>query len=93
MSIDDFARCTPAEFWSVSEQWRKRVEAVERGEWERSRWQALCILQPWSKKQLKAEDVCVFPWEQKQETPPERQLSAEEQRARYEAAKRRYGIG
>lgn len=93
MSIDDFARCTPAEFWQVCEQWRKSAEAVERGEWERSRWQALCFLQPWSKKQLKAEDVCVFPWEQKKETPPERQLSAEEQRARYEAAKKRYGIG
>lgn len=93
MSIDDFARCTPAEFWQVAEQWRKRAETVERGEWERSRWLAVCMLQPWSKKQLKAEDVCVFPWEKKQETPPERQLSAEEQRARYEAAKRRYGIG
>lgn len=92
MSIDDFARCTPAEFWQVAEQWRKRAEAVERGEWERSRWLAVCMLQPWSKKQLKAEDVCLFPWEQK-ETPPERQLSADEQRARYEAAKRRYGIG
>jgi hypothetical protein len=36
--------------------------------------------------------VILFLWI-KQDTPPERHLSAEEQRARYEAAKKRYGIG
>ncbi len=90
MSEEDFARCTPTEFWAVAEQWRRREERSERGLWERSRWLALCMLQPWSKKRLKAEDVCVFPWER--EEREEEALSEAERRERYEAAKKRYGI-
>ena len=79
MSEDDFARCTPA-------------EVKERGEWERNRWLALCVLQPWSKKRLKAHDVCLFPWEIKEQENREEPLDKTERQERYEAAKKRYGI-
>lgn len=91
MSEDDFARCTPAEFNAIVEQWRKQEEAKERGEWERNRWLAMCFLQPWSKKQLNIEDICVFPWEISKKTPEE-SLSETERQKRYAAAKKRYGI-
>lgn len=92
MSEDDFARCTPAEFNAIVEQWRKREEVKERGEWERNRWLALCVLQPWSKKRPKAQDFCLFPWEIKEQENREEPLDKTERQERYEAAKKRYGI-
>lgn len=35
----------------------------EKGDWERARFQALCSVQPWSKKQLKPQDLMKFQWE------------------------------
>lgn len=60
MSLRDFEGCTPQEFHWIYQSWcRHRVEEP----WERTRFLACCMLQPYSKKALKASDVCRFPWE------------------------------
>lgn len=52
----------------------------------------LCSLQPYSKKKLSVTDIMEFPWE-KQEVKTERvEESREEVKARYEEAKRRFGL-
>lgn len=63
MSRDDFCRCTPSEFYAVYMAWSEMRERADRGAWERTRMQCLCMLQPYSKKQLKARDVMQFPWD------------------------------
>jgi len=65
MSLDDFARCTPSEFWSICEQWRSMEDGRMRDGWEQTRFVAVAMLQPYSKKTLKPHDVAVFPWEKK----------------------------
>lgn len=44
------------------------------------------------KKRLKAQDVCLFPWEIKEQENREEPLDKTERQERYEAAKKRYGI-
>ncbi len=95
MSYDDFCRCAPSEFTAVWRAWQEAEERREQGEWERLRMSCLCMLQPYSKKRLRAEDVMRFPWETG-ESPGTRgstpELSAEEMEARRQAAMERYGL-
>lgn len=93
MSMDDFERCTPAEFERIYARWREQRTNEERSRWERTRSVCMFVLQPWSKKPLKAKDVLPLPWDNK--TAPEDEeemMSEEERRKRYEDAKRRYGL-
>jgi hypothetical protein len=96
MSMEDFCRCTPSEFEAIWEQWREREDMGVREAWERSRWVAMCVLQPWVKKSLRPRDVVEFAWERAEGTEiAERTVeaeSAEDVRARYAAAKARYGL-
>ena len=93
MSYDDFCRCTPSEYAAVWHAWQEADERREQGEWERLRMSCLCMLQPYSKKRLRAEDVMRFPWESG-ESPDkgDATLSAEEMEARRQAAMERYGL-
>ena len=91
MSRRDFEQCTPSEFAEVAERWHAQQQFQEQSEWERARWTGMCILQPWSKKTLKPRDIATFPWEEKT-THKKETLTPEEERARYEAAKQRYGL-
>jgi len=67
MSRDDFCRCTPSEFSTIVSRWRELREADSREAWERGRFMASVMLQPWSKKSLKPRDICTFPWEKEEE--------------------------
>jgi len=60
MSIESFDRLTPAEFQAVYDNWR-RYGIQEY--WERSRFIACSMLQPWSSKALKVTDICRFDWD------------------------------
>jgi len=60
MSLDDFERCTPIEFEAAFRSWEQNHC---QDDWERARFLACCMLQPYSKKALKTEDVCRFPWD------------------------------
>lgn len=95
--MDDFERCTPSEFNAIWEKWNEMREADMRGEWERLRYAGMFALQPWSKKSLRPTDVMRFAWDEKNEKrrmkdEEPKTHDADEERARYEAAKKRYGI-
>ena len=65
MSLQDFELCTPSEFFEVAEQWRKLREEESKEGWEKARFLAAAMLQPYSRKQLNPEDVAKFPWDEK----------------------------
>ena len=70
MSREDFERCTPFEFTEVMQQWRENQERIDRTTWDQTRFLATAMLQPYSKKALKATDIARFPWDDKAgETP------------------------
>ncbi len=94
MGLEDFERCTPSEFRAIFDAWQKQAARREQGEWERTRFGCLCMLQPYSRKKLRGVDVMKFPWEDtaQKEQPPHEAMDPQEEKARYEAAKRRYGI-
>lgn len=60
MSLQDFDRCSPSEFDEVCRQWEL---THVRDPWERARFLACCMLQPYSKKTLRVTDVCRFDWD------------------------------
>ena len=92
LGLDDFCCCTPSEFWKVYESWQTQTEHVLRESWEQTRVLCASVLQPYSKKRLSGRDVFPLPWDAKKEKKKEENISEEERRARYEAAKKRYGI-
>lgn len=84
MSLTDFCHCTPHEFHCIYRSWeRTRM----REPWERTRFLACCVLQPYSKKALKVTDVCRFEWE----TEEKKQVAAESTRERFEELKKKVG--
>lgn len=97
MSKDDFCRCTPSEFYAAYDAWWQRETDLERGRWERMRMQCLCSLQPYSKKQLRAQDFMKFTWESEEQKATscrsqQKGQSREEIMERYREAKKRAGL-
>ncbi len=97
MSLDDFDRCTPAEFRAIADSYAREEARYVEGEWERSRMQCLCSLQPWSEEKLTARDIMRFPWDkeeaeeqEEEETAPKR--TPEEEKAHWENEKRIRGL-
>ena len=82
MSLADFCQCTPHEFHHIYLNWER---TYLRNPWERTRFLACSILQPYSKKALKVTDVCRFGWD-----TPEQQVPVQEStRERFEELKKR----
>lgn len=97
MSMDDFCRCTPSEFYAAYEAWNEMQTSRERGRWERIRMQCLCSMQPYSKSKLTPQDIMRFPWEERKKSEEEgvknkKPMSREEIMERYRAAKKRAGL-
>jgi hypothetical protein len=90
MRLNDFEQCTPFEFSAIAKAWHDNEERHERGEWERSRMQCMCMLQPYSKKQLKPHDVMRFSWDGGDNKDED--LSRDEIMKRFEEAKERYKL-
>lgn len=65
MSLQDFESCTPLEFEETAGAYAAREQASVRAQWEQARFIAMSALQPYSKKALKPEDICLFAWEKK----------------------------
>lgn len=86
MGLADFCRCTPREFFCIYEHWER---TQVRDAWERTRFLACCVLQPYSKKALQATDVCRFGWDKPQEAAVP---VAESTRERFDELLRRAGI-
>lgn len=91
MSLQDFCSCTPSEFKKVYEAWRDNAQRLMREGWEQTRTICICSMQPYSKKRLDPKNIMPLPWDRKQKKK-EPEMTREERKARYEAAKKRYGI-
>lgn len=63
MSVKDFCRCTPLEFQEIIRQWHECRNAGMRDAWERTRFLATAMLQPYSKRQLRPTDILKFAWD------------------------------
>lgn len=81
MSLTDFCNCTPHEFFCISRHWE---QTQMRDPWERARFLACCVLQPYSKKALKVTDVCRFSWDMQEKLS----LAVESTRNRFEELKK-----
>lgn len=97
MRLDDFSALTPDEFAAIWRAWAERSTARERAEWERTRMECCCILQPYSRGSLNPTDVMRFPWDDddsvtSSETRHEPELTREELKERYRAAKAAAGL-
>lgn len=95
MSLSDFDCCTPDEFRAICDAWAKINDNENRVEWERARLLCLCLLQPYSSKQLTPRDVMEFPWEQDdnpQTISKSTITESEDMMQRYIEAKKRYGL-
>ena len=76
----------PHEFFCIYKSWE---QTRMREPWERTRFLACCVLQPYSKKALKVTDVCRFEWDAERKAT----ASAEEStRERFEELKRKAGM-
>ncbi len=85
MSLQDFDRCTPLEFERIFEMWHEAQLLSFRTSWEQTRQLAVCILQPYAKKELTPTDVIEFEWDEPKAATP-----AKKTRKEREAEKRRY---
>lgn len=81
MSINDFDQSSPDEFQAIYQSWEKNHMQQE---WERVRFLACSVLQPYSKNTLKVTDVCRFSWEDKKEI-----IQVESTRERFEQLKKK----
>jgi hypothetical protein len=91
MSVDDFCRCTPAEFRSIADAYRLSIERKERSEWERTRMQCVCMLQPYSKSRIDPKELMLFPWEDTEGDQDEK-LTTKEIWEKFEKVKREQGL-
>jgi Flp pilus assembly protein CpaB len=70
MTDQDFWNASPRDLYNRQKGYNSKVEEMQRNNWERTRWQTLFLLniQLPKGKDLKLQDLAVFPWEKKEET-------------------------
>jgi len=68
LGLSDFYCMTPRQFWNALDGHYERQQFLERGEWERIRWQTCQLLAPHVKagKELSPKDLIEFPWEREE---------------------------
>lgn len=89
MRPQDFEALYTDEWDAACQAWSTQRQNMRQEEWERNRWLAACMLQPWAKKSLKPTDLVLFPWENNKTTAP--QLSKEQHRKRMQQALEKLG--
>ena len=88
LSLDDFCSMTPHEFYLTQRAWhRTHVEQP----WEQTRLLACSMLQPWSKKKLRPEDVMRFAWDEKKTASARPAHREQSTRQRFDEIKKRCG--
>ena len=63
LSEAEFEEITPRYFMLRLKGLRDAQQQQYRNEWERTRWLAMFVLMPHSKKRIKPQDLARFPWE------------------------------
>ena len=94
MSLQDFDLCTPLEFEKIIEMWHEAKQQSLRTSWEQTRQLAVCMLQPWSKRELRATDVMEFEWDcvGQSTAHPKSPEELEAEKRRYEEVKKARGL-
>ena len=88
LSLSDFCAMTPHEFNGVLRSWhRTHVEQP----WDQTRLLACAMLQPWSKKKLRPEDIMRFSWDEKKTASARPAHDEQSTRQRFEEIRRRCG--
>ncbi|MFA7034091.1 MAG: hypothetical protein WC166_05500 [Bacteroidales bacterium] len=83
MTIDDFDRLSLPEFAAVMEAATEREKRADIRTWEAARFVAMFALQPYSKKRIKATDLCRFPWEEEYQSEENEETNIKELRERF----------
>ena len=93
MSLEEFGKLYFEEFESICKAWREMNDAQERDAWERTRILATICIQPHVKKKITPRQILPLPWdkEHRKTHSNEPELTAEEQKARFEELKERLG--
>lgn len=60
---DQFYDMLPREWGNLVSGWNEKQNRLEQGNWERTRWMTTILLNPHTKKRIKATDLILFPWE------------------------------
>ena len=53
----------PREWANLVDGWNERQNRMMQSEWERTRWMTTILINPHTKKRIKATDLILFPWE------------------------------
>ena len=91
LSLEEFGKLYFEEFESICKAWREKNEAQEREAWERTRILAAICIQPHVKKKITPRQLIPLPWDKEQRKSPKGkpELTAEQQKARFEELKRK----
>ena len=65
LSEAEFEEITPRYFMLRLKGLRDAQQQQYRNEWERTRWLALFVVMPYSKRRMQPKDLITFPWERK----------------------------
>ncbi len=88
LSYDDFCRCTPTEFASISKAYHDQRETDYKDGWERARAIIVATLRPHLKGRPTAQKVYPLPWDKKAQAKSRKKpkpLTAEESKERFES--------
>lgn len=94
LSYDDFCNLYQQEFAAVNKAWYQQQEALQQGEWERTRILAAISIQPHVKKKLTPEKLLPLPWDGKRRKAAkgdEPELTKEQKHERFKELLHRLG--
>ena len=93
LSYDDFCNLYAQEFAAINKAWYQQQEALQQGEWERTRILAAITIQPHVKKKLTPEKLLPLPWDRKKKrtAADAPQLTKEQQHQRFKDLLHRLG--
>lgn len=87
LSLSDFCRLTPEEYYEVSKAYHGQCDFYVRDAWERDRKMTNLIYNLFTKNKVPPEAMLIFPWDKEKKARP--QVSKEESRRRFEALQQR----
>ena len=93
LSYDDFCNLYAQEFAAINKAWYQQQEALQQGEWERTRILAAFTIQPHVKKKLTPEKLLPLPWDRKKKraAADAPKLTKEQQHQRFKELLHRFG--
>ena len=93
MPLEEFSKLYFEEFEGIFKAWREMNDAQERDAWERTRILATICIQPHVGKKITPKQILPLPWDKdyRKSRTDEPELTAEEQKARFDELRKRFG--